>query len=92
MQEIAKQIQQISTTVNLDLNADKLWQLFNQTGRAIKRWSSLLLGIILLGSWILLTVKSGNMFIKEVLITSFIIVCLIILKGPNAVENRHKSS
>ena len=87
MEEIAKHIQQITTSVSLDLKTDKLQQSLKQIGIFMKRWSSLILAIILLGSWILLTVLSGNIFLKEVLISSLIISILLILKGPNTSRN-----
>ena len=87
MEEIAKHIQQITTTVNLDLKTDKFWQFLNQIVSIFKRWSSQILGFILLGSWVLLTFLSNNIFIGEVLTSSLIIGCLLILKGPNTSKN-----
>ena len=90
MEEIAKHIQQITTTVNLDLNTDKLAQTLKQIGSTMKRWSYLILGSIFLGSWILLTTLSKSIFLKEVLISSLIIGILLILKGPNTSRDRRR--
>ena len=92
MQEITKNIQQVSTTVNLELKSDKQYQSLKHIGKTIRRWSSLIVGFILLGSLVLLTVLNGGLFMKEVLISSFIIACLLFLKGPNSVENGEKSN
>ena len=89
---MTKHIQHITTSVHLDLKTNKLMQFLKQLGSAIRRWSSLLLGIIFTGSWTVLTVQNGNLFIREVLISSFIIICLLILKGPHSAGNGNRSN
>ena len=87
MEEIAKHIQQITTTVNLDLKTDKFWQFLKQVASIFKRWSTQILGFMLLGAWVLLTLTSNSIFLGEVVAAALIIGCLLILKGPNTSNN-----
>ena len=92
MQEISKQNQQVTSTINLEVKTDKLQHFLNQRVSTLIRWSPIILGFILLGTWVSMTISSGSAFTEKVIAAAIIIGCLLILRGPNSGDKVHNKS
>jgi hypothetical protein len=84
MNEIANNAKTNVRFQNFDIKTLNLKQIpKNQKRFKSRNWTSFLLGLIGIGSWVFLTLTFSKAMIKEVLVSGLIITCLLVIRFIN---------